>query len=174
MARSTSSYAPALFKQEQDSKWTFAILIPLTDPPSLLPRLASRLALLRHDASTGSTGLPDRDPAHGQAQTHLRSVDGLWGLCGRDGLHACVRDREEDGAEAVLQADHAAGGLEEFEYGRDGEEVGRRGGAEEGGEWDATEESAQEAKVGEAEGYVLLCFLLLFFFGSCHLSLHSQ
>ena len=67
-------------------------------------------------------------------------------------MYRCVRYWEEDAAETVLQADHAAWSAEVVEHGRFDGEVGGRGDFEEGREWHVAEEQAEEAEVGEIEG----------------------
>lgn len=103
------------------------------DTTSLLPRLAPRLPLLPHNPLPRPPRLPNRHHPNGQAQTHLGPLHRLRRLRGRHKLHRCSRHGQEASAEAVLQADHAAGGAEEYEYGGDDQEVGWGGGVEEGG-----------------------------------------
>ena len=67
-------------------------------------------------------------------------------------MYGCPCYGQEDGAEALLQTNHATRGAEESEYGGHDQKVGRRRGIEAGSQWNVAEESIEETEIGEVEG----------------------
>ncbi len=112
----------------------------LADPPRLLPNLAPRLPLLRHNPSPRPPRLPHRRPPYGQTQAYLEPLYRLRRLRRRDRVQRRLCHRQEDAAEEVLQPYNAPGQSEGYQYGEYSPEMGRRGGSEEGGERHVAEE----------------------------------